>query len=206
MTMIPTGPQLAAFYSNYHATDDFVRKAPKKVNRALKRLLPFRLVGGGGRFLEVGASIGTAAEAARRLGYEATAQEIDPDAVARGRTMYPNVAFVEGFLSDVPETDRYDFIYAAEVIEHVPDPDEFAAQLLSRLAPGGRLFVTTPDAGHKKRPEPFMTWGSVKPPEHITLFTQSGLRALLERAGFERVRFYPHAKPGIRLTAKRPPA
>lgn len=203
MTILPTQEQLNSFYSHYHATDNFVRKAPKKVMRALKRLLPFRVFGGAGRFLEVGGSIGTAAEAARRLGYEPHVQEIDSSAVAEGRKLYPNITFHEGFIEDVPKGTGFDMIYAAEVIEHVIDPHAFALEMLERLKPGGRLFVTTPDAGHPKRPEPFIRWGSVKPPEHITLFTQQGITHLLENAGFTAVRCYPHPKPGIRLTAKR---
>ncbi|MGV6820895.1 MAG: class I SAM-dependent methyltransferase [Parvularcula sp.] len=206
MTVLPTHEQLGLFYSDYHATEDFVRKAPKKVFRALKRLLPFRLLGGGGRFLEVGASIGTAAEAARKLGYVAVAQEIDPTALEQGRALYPDVEFVQGFLSDVPDSPAFDMIYAAEVIEHVPDPNRFSREIFSRLRPGGRLYVTTPDAGHKRRPDRFMEWEAVKPPEHITLFTQDGLRQMLARAGFKKIRFYPCKKTGIRMSAMRPKA
>ncbi len=203
MNPVPTGEQIGQFYANYHATDDFVSKAPKKVKRAYKRLLPFRLRTGG-RMLDVGASVGTAAEAARKLGYRVTAQEIDADAVARGRDLYPDVKFIEGFLTDVPVDAGYDLIHAAEVIEHVPDPAAFTAQLFERLRPGGHLFLTTPDVGHSKRPANLMDWKSVKPPEHITLFTKAGLTALFKQAGFETPSFRPHTKPGIRMRTRRP--
>ena len=207
MNPVPTGEQIGQFYANYHATDDFVSKAPKKVKRAYKRLLPFRLralFSGSGRMLDVGASVGTAAEAGRKLGYSVTAQEIDADAVTRGRAMYPNVTFIEGFLTDVPVDDGYDLIHAAEVIEHVPDPAAFAAQLFERLRPGGQIFLTTPDVGHSKRPANLMDWKSVKPPEHITLFTKAGLTKLFVDADFETPKFRPHTKPGIRMKASRP--
>ena len=203
MDPIPTGEQIGQFYANYHATDEFVSKAAKKVSRAYKRLLPFRLRTGG-RMLDVGASIGTAAKAGRKLGYSVTAQEIDADAVARGRTLYSGVTFIEGFLSDVPIDNGFDLIHAAEVIEHVPNPAEFTTQLFERLRPGGYIFLTTPDVGHAKRPANLMDWKSVKPPEHITLFTKAGLCALFEQAGFETPKFRSYAKPGIRMRARRP--
>jgi SAM-dependent methyltransferase len=204
MEPVPDNPQLASFYTHYHATDDFVAKAHKKVFRAFKRLLPLRLKAGRGRFLEVGASIGTASEAARRLGYEATAQEIDAEAVAIGREMYPDVTFVEGFVSDVDAPETFSLIYCAEVIEHVSDPAAFVAELYALLKPGGWLYLTTPDAGHAKRPEPFINWSSVKPPEHVVLFTKVGLTALFMQAGFNQPSFAHYRKPGIRMTVQKP--
>lgn len=204
MDPLPRDEQLTAFYTNYHATDEYARKASKKVNRALKRLLPFRLLSGGGRFLEVGASIGTAAEAARRLGFkDPIAQEIDADAVKAGRALFPRVHFAEGPLDRVTTSPAFSMMYCAEVIEHVPDPRAFATLMFERLSPGGYLFITTPDVGHTKRPKDLMEWGSVKPPEHITLFTKDGLRALMTAAGFSSVTFFPHPKTGIRMMARR---
>lgn len=203
MSPIPTDDQIAQFYSNYHGTEDYKAKANKKVSRAYKRLLSFRFRTGG-RCLDVGASIGTAAKAAQKLGYTVTAQEIDPVAVTQGRELYPDIDFIQGFLSDVPTAPHFDLIHCAEVIEHVPNPTEFTAQLYERLRPGGWLFLTTPDVGHSKRTQPLIDWKSVKPPEHITLFTKAGLTQLFTDAGFERPRFRPHTKPGIRMTVRRP--
>ncbi|MGF1544775.1 MAG: class I SAM-dependent methyltransferase [Parvularculaceae bacterium] len=203
MAPVPGDDQLAAFYQNYHATDDFVRKARKKTRRAIRRLLPFRLLAGAGAsFLEVGASIGVGAEAARRLGFRAVAQEIDANAVARGGALHPRVEFICGPLDDAAARGPFDMIYCAEVIEHVPSPRSFAAQLYALAAPGARLFLTTPDAGHPRRPA-LDRWGSVKPPEHVTLFTKRALTTVFENAGFERPRFFPYAKPGVRMVARR---
>ena len=203
MSHCPTDSQLEQFYKNYHATEEYLAKARKKVSRAFKRLLIFRFRTGG-RCLDVGASIGTAARAAQKLGFSVVAQEIDPVAVAQGRKLFKDISFVQGFLTQVPAHPAFDLIHCAEVIEHVPDPAAFTAQLYDRLKPGGWLFLTTPDVGHSKRDEPLINWKSVKPPEHITLFTKAGLTALFTDAGFHPPRFRPHAKPGIRMTVRRP--
>nr|WP_305888858.1 class I SAM-dependent methyltransferase [Parvularcula maris] len=183
-------------------------KAEKKVARARKRLrlltpLSPKPNGPKRRFLEVGASIGTAAEAARRKGFEAHAVEIDPDAVAKGQELYPEICFHKGMLQDVPVTEPFEMIYGAEVIEHVPDPEGFLTLCRERLAPKGVLYLTTPDAGHFRRPKALLDWHSVKPPEHIHLFTKAGMGALLKRTGFGR-HFLPfHTKPGMRVIALR---
>lgn len=208
MSLIPTGEQLGRFYSHYHMTEGFLAKAEKKIARARKRLRLLSLMapkrpGGPKRFLEIGASIGTAAEAARRKGFEAHAVEIDADAIAKGRELFPEVHFIEGQMEDVPRDEPFQFLYGAEVIEHVPDPGAFLRACHERMAKGGVLFMTTPDCGHPRRPQPLLNWHSVKPPEHINLFTKAGMKALLAENGFERFWLPPHAKPGMRIIARK---
>lgn len=206
MSTIPGTDQLSLFYSNYHMTDGFLRKAKKKVARARKRLRLLSLLAPKPadrprRFLEIGASIGTAAEAARRFGFSAEAVEIDGDAVDHGRKLFPAVGFTVGTIDDVPSAEPFDLLYGAEVIEHVPDPQAFMAACRERLAPRGLLYLTTPDCGHPLRPKRLLDWHSVKPPEHINLFTKTGMRALLEAHGFRRHWLPPHTKPGMRVLA-----
>ncbi|GGY45798.1 hypothetical protein GCM10007148_13550 [Parvularcula lutaonensis] len=208
MSVIPNGEQLGQFYSHYHMTDGFVAKAGKKVARARKRLRLLSLIApragnGQRRFLEIGASIGTAAEAARRMGFEAHAVEIDTDAIAKGKELFPQVQFIEGQVDDVPTDEPYQLLYGAEVIEHVPDPAAFLRACHARLDRNGLLFMTTPDCGHPRRPKALLDWHSVKPPEHINLFTKAGMKALLAANGFKRFWLPPHAKPGMRIIARK---
>ncbi|WDI31809.1 class I SAM-dependent methyltransferase [Hyphococcus flavus] len=198
---LPDAKELAAFYQNYHRTGDFVRKAEKKVARAWRRIAFLRHRAPGKKFLEIGANIGAGAEAARRLGFSATAIEPDKEASSAGEALFSEVRHVAGMLEDLAPQEQFDFIYMAEVIEHVPDPLAFMKRVASHMAPGAILFATTPDAGHWRTPNNIMSYKSMIPPEHVVLFTQTGLRALFERAGLKQVRFRPHLKPGIRVTA-----
>lgn len=208
MSLIPTRDQLGQFYASYHMTGGFVDKAKKKVARARKRLRLLNLLAprpkdGHRRFLEIGASIGTAAEAAQRFGFEAHAVEIDSDAVERGMGLFPKVNFTEGRLEDVEGEGQFHLLYGAEVIEHVRDPGAFLDHCRRLLVPGGILYMTTPDCGHRLRPKPLLDWHSVKPPEHINLFTKKGMAALLSAHGFTRHILPPHTKPGMRIIAWR---
>lgn len=206
MSLIPDPEQLGQFYGQYHMTGGFVAKAKKKIARARKRLRLLSLLSprrkdGRRRFLEIGASIGTAAEAARRMGFEPHAIEIDQDAIDKGRELFPGVAFIQGELDALHGDERFELLYGAEVIEHVRDPGNFLDHCQRLLVPGGMLFMTTPDCGHPKRPQPLLNWHSVKPPEHINLFTKAGMSALLNQHGFSKHRLLPHAKPGMRVMA-----
>lgn len=202
MKPAPSPDQLAAFYQNYHAASAFEAKAAKKIARARKRIRVLAPFVRGRRFLDVGASIGAAGEAARRAGFAATALELDGAAVETGRRLFPDVAFVATSVETWADDRVFDLVYAAEIIEHAGDPAAMARALRARLAEGGLLFLTTPDAGHPRRPKRLLDWKSVKPPEHVTLFTRAGLRALFRAAGFRSIIFLPQAKPGVRMIAR----
>lgn len=57
-------------------------------------------------------------------------------------------AYHHALVADVFELpfkqDSVDCIVASEIIEHVPDPKKFLAELFNVLKPGGKLIVTTP--------------------------------------------------------------
>jgi SAM-dependent methyltransferase len=69
-----------------------------------------------------------------------------------------------------------DVVLATETLEHVPDPPAFLAEAYRALAPGGQLIITVPFAAR---------WHYI--PHDYWRFTPSGLRMLLERAGFEQI-------------------
>jgi SAM-dependent methyltransferase len=69
----------------------------------------------------------------------------------------------------------FDAIVLTEVLEHVPDPPAVLVELV--LRPGGRLFLTVPSCGR-----------CMSLPHDYFRYTDAGLRALLERAGFESVK------------------
>jgi len=69
-----------------------------------------------------------------------------------------------------------DTVLATETLEHVQDPDGFLGQAYRCLRPGGRVILTVPFAAR---------WHYI--PHDYWRFTPSGLRLLLERAGFTEV-------------------
>lgn len=98
--------------------------------------------------------------------------EIDsPDARARARAdvYYDGGAFPF-------ESASFDGVLCNQVLEHVFTPDAFVAELARVLRPGGLLLLTVPFA-----------WDEHEQPIDFARYSSFGLRALLERGGFEVV-------------------
>jgi 2-polyprenyl-6-hydroxyphenyl methylase/3-demethylubiquinone-9 3-methyltransferase len=98
--------------------------------------------------LDVGCGAGLLAEPLARLGAEVTGLDASPEliAVAREHARAGGLE-IDYRAGDVKELkDQFDLITCMEVIEHVAEPAAFVAALARRLAPGGLLILSTPNA------------------------------------------------------------
>ena len=81
--------------------------------------------------------------------------------------------------------DRFDFICAFDIIEHLSSPVRFINQCRELLTPGGRLVLTTPNTASWERILKGEAWSGATDPQHKILFTRYSLGFLLRRSGFE---------------------
>ena len=98
--------------------------------------------------LDVGCGAGLLAEPLARLGAEVTGLDAAPEliAVARGHATAQGLE-IDYRAGEVEALEgQYDLITCMEVIEHVADPAVFVKALAKRLAPGGLLVMSTPNA------------------------------------------------------------
>lgn len=85
-------------------------------------------------------------------------------------------------------TETFQVVTALDVIEHVADPVEFAKGLGRLVAPGGFLFLSTPDAGSLLPATLGRFWHHYNR-YHFSLLDRRTLARLAETAGFETVAF-----------------
>src|SRR5215213_3739086 len=98
--------------------------------------------------LDVGCGAGLLAEPLARLGASVTGIDAAPELIAVAR----DHAAAQGLEIDYRAGDvqqlacEFDLVTSMEVIEHVAEPAAFLKALAARLAPGGLLVMSTPNA------------------------------------------------------------
>jgi 2-polyprenyl-6-hydroxyphenyl methylase / 3-demethylubiquinone-9 3-methyltransferase len=98
--------------------------------------------------LDVGCGAGLLAEPLARLGASVTGLDAAPELIAAAREhAAPQGLAIDYRAGELTELEgQFDLITCMEVIEHVADPAAFVKALATRLAPGGLLILSTPNA------------------------------------------------------------
>lgn len=99
------------------------------------------------RILDVGCGPGWVAGELRRRGHHVTGVDVVAAEGVRDRTdEFFEVDVERGLPAEVGE--GYDVVIAADVIEHVRDPDALLAGLAGRMSVDGRILASVPNFGH----------------------------------------------------------
>lgn len=144
------------------------------------------------RLLDVGAGNGEFLIEADALGYLAEGLEFDARAAAAARQA--GLAVRVGAIHDVQlDACAYEQVTLNHVIEHLHDPVGVLRELHRILAPGGRIWVQTPNLDACGHVEFGAHWRGLEPPRHLVLFELQSLHTALDLAGFTGLELLPPA-------------
>lgn len=141
--------------------------------------------------LDVGCGTGLNASVLREMGHTVVGVDLSPVAIEK----FTALGF-EGHVCDIVEglpfdDDRFDLVYASEVIEHVNDTASFLAELTRVLSPGGRLVLSTPNSAFWPfRLVGLLGWtvSEIQHPGHVRFFSKRSLTRAMTEAGLVNVR------------------
>ena len=136
-----------------------------------------------GRLLDLGCGPGTFSVAARARGWKTVGLDINATSVAHCRARGLDV-----IAGAFPHPDlvgqTFDVVAMNDFLEHLTDPAGALRVVHSLLAPGGVVFISTPDVGSTMARVTRERWLHLKPNEHLVYFDRRTITTLLEQTGF----------------------
>jgi 2-polyprenyl-3-methyl-5-hydroxy-6-metoxy-1,4-benzoquinol methylase len=171
----------------------------------LDRYPPF----GRRRLLDVGCGLGYFIANAQSRGWEVSGVDTSPSWVrlANQRLGADRVACATIEQSALAP-GSFDLITAWDVIEHIFDPIQFLLALRELLAPGGRIFIRTPNLAYV-----YPVYAARRcvlghnvelgPTNHVVYFNARTMRTALERAGLRPTEWPVHVPPQVAFSASR---
>ena len=160
------------------------------------------------KILDVGCAQGTLALMLAEAGHQVTAVDLRPEFLdyARSRHEKGDIRFVQGNALELDLPGPFDLIFANQILEHLVHPVELVRGLADRLAPGGRLVVTTPNGLYLKSKLPlFGELGDPAQYEHRQFFPDGDghffayapeeLRRIFRAAGLAQAKVFPYDSP-----------
>jgi GT2 family glycosyltransferase/2-polyprenyl-3-methyl-5-hydroxy-6-metoxy-1,4-benzoquinol methylase len=160
--------------------------------------LVLRLVPDAARVLDVGCASGYLGSALADRRCRVWGVDQDEQALRSAEGVYEDVRAIDLERIDAlpwPE-ESFDVIVAADVLEHLRDPQRVLRLLERYLAPGGRLVVSLPNVANASVRVPLLFGRfnyadkGILDSTHVRLYTFETARALVESCGFSVERTY----------------
>ena len=142
----------------------------------------------GARVLDIGAGFGGNLTFLAKLApfpLKLFANDLKFEPEARSYLSDRGVTLIEGPVEDVACGERFDAIICQQVIEHVPDPGRMVRWISDHLAPGGVIYLETPDLNGLSRYFFKNHWLALSIPRHFHMFSRKAFAACVGKVDLE---------------------
>ncbi|MEO7046912.1 MAG: class I SAM-dependent methyltransferase [Ferruginibacter sp.] len=131
------------------------------------------------RILEVGSGLGYLTYAIRQNGYDITGLDISDNAVTKAKNAFGDYYVCQDVYQFAKNNiTKFDIVILTEVIEHVPNPNNFIEILTSMLRKDGKLIITTPNKSVFSSKD---LWETELPPVHLTWFSEMSFKTIAQQ-------------------------
>lgn len=166
----------------FHIAWRFIRR--RRAKRILRSAPPHS------RVCDVGCERGELLAVLKQAGWTVKGTQLSKPAAEFAQRRFGIDVHV-GELQDAPFAHEvFDVMLLIHVLEHLPAPEAYVAQIRSMMRPGGVFWVEVPNAGSFTARVCGKRWLHHDPEHHYWNFTKDGLLRLLRRHGFTIERTY----------------
>lgn len=176
------------FFKKYNQSElDFYYRWFKGWINLLDNYLPLK-IGSGKKVLEVGCAIGAFSKLLKERGFNVTAVDISEFIIQIAKKLQGDIKFkVLDIEKRAKLNEKYDFIFAFEVLEHLENPKKALSNIKVFLNKNGVLVFSTP----------LPTKQTLADPMHINVHSPSywlsiGKQLKFKKISFEQVAFIPY--------------
>lgn len=146
-----------------------------------------------GRLLDVGSGGGEVLDSFARLSWSTTG--IEPGEAAAQRSRERGHSIIEGDFASVELESQFDLVVFSHSLEHMRDPRASLEKARTLLAPGGSIFVATPNASGVLARLAGKNWWQLDAPRHLVVLSKRGLQSAANRAGLRVSELHTHSIP-----------
>jgi 2-polyprenyl-3-methyl-5-hydroxy-6-metoxy-1,4-benzoquinol methylase len=135
-------------------------------------------------FLDVGCATGMLIESMKARGWDATGADLCRESAEYGMT-HRGIRIHIGTLEEAKfPNESFSVVHFSHLIEHVPDPVAYLAEVRRILKPGGYAVITTPNVDGLQARLFGKGWRSAIA-DHLVLFSKKTLGRMIRESGFD---------------------
>lgn len=191
LTPRPNAAEQKKVYNTYHGYPPMPTDPTEKrrlIDLERYRVEPLTRFKTPGTLLDVGCGSGMFMALAREYGWTTYGTEIAPHCVTYAREEL-GLEVYQGDLADLNLAQRFDVVALNHVLEHVADPVALVMAARAQLRDDGLLYAGVPNHRCFDARWQRLDWEGWALPWHFYHYTSATLRRLLERCGFQVMRF-----------------
>ncbi len=179
---------------SYHEED---RYDSLNITSVVRKIWQVRLqitedIGFKGAILDVGCATGIFLNEAKQRGWEIQGLEVSDTAAAQAKRLLGDSAVRVEDLTQFKPEKPFDVLSMWALIEHVTEPNKYLQSANACVKLGGLIMISTPSTDALAAKWRGKAWRYYIPPYHLTYFNKKSLKVLLEKNGFEVIKWKSH--------------
>ncbi len=148
------------------------------------------------KILEIGCGYGYTTYAIHKNGYQVLGIDISKSAIDFAKKNFGDF-YLQSKIEDFTNDNKFNFIIATELFEHLVEPVGFIKKLKNLLTDDGKILITTPNKDYADNVNKNSIWQTDLPPVHTFWVTRKGIELLanLENMNVDFFDYQSYSEP-----------